>query len=165
MSTRQWVLVLEVVSSVQKGKTFEVERAKGAKLRRTGLTLMQVKASGEIRFPEDDDLASHNHARIEAAAGSDDPKAFAIRDIGSLNGTWIDGKRISEAPFALECVFSSSALVSIQWPVSRSLNRCCEWLPVVTDVVAFLCLRRESRATNSLCRLAISSMSAATTSK
>ena len=98
---KEWGLVLEVVSNVQKGKRFEGERSKGAKLCRKGLTLMQMKATGEIRFPEDDDLASHHHARIEAAANDADPKSFAIRDIGSLNGTWVDGKRLSEVRLSL----------------------------------------------------------------
>ena len=43
-------LCLEVVSNTQKGKKFEVDR-KGAKLMRKGLTLMMMKATGEIRFP------------------------------------------------------------------------------------------------------------------
>lgn len=89
---KQTVLVLEVVSMAHKGKQFEVG-PQGATLGRKGLSLMYYKATGQIRFPEDDDRVSHKHATISKIA---DAAEYSIVDTGSLNGTFVNGERLGE---------------------------------------------------------------------
>lgn len=91
--TKETVLVLEVISKAHKGKQFEVG-PKGANLSRKGLSLMYYKATGQIQFPEDEDRISHKHATISKSG--DGPEDFSIVDTGSLNGTWLDGERLSK---------------------------------------------------------------------
>jgi hypothetical protein len=46
-----------------------------------------------------DGRASRHHARIVAATG-----ALAIEDLNSANGTFVDGRRVTSAPLALDAV-------------------------------------------------------------
>eukprot|EP00658_Telonema_sp_P-2_P067540 TRINITY_DN5645_c0_g1_i2.p1 TRINITY_DN5645_c0_g1~~TRINITY_DN5645_c0_g1_i2.p1 ORF type:complete len:391 (+),score=96.17 TRINITY_DN5645_c0_g1_i2:187-1359(+) len=92
MADKETVLVLEVVSKAHKGKAFEVG-PKGATLGRKGLSLMYYKATGQIRFPEDEDRVSHKHATISKVGDGDEE--YTIVDTGSLNGTWLDGERLA----------------------------------------------------------------------
>ena len=93
MPAKKTVMVLTVTSKAHRGKDFEIG-AKGATLGRKGLSLMYYKQLGQLRFPEDEDRVSHKHATISKIG--DGPADFGIRDTGSLNGTWLDGHRLSD---------------------------------------------------------------------
>ena len=91
-----------------------------------------MKSTGEIRFPEDDDLASHKHARIEGIG--EDPMSFGIRDIGSLNGTWVNGERLSEERKQSEIRYVSRVLHHqlLSFLNAALFFPCCFWcaLPI-----------------------------------
>src|SRR5689334_8151190 len=52
---------------------------------------LQIGRRGYARLALDDDEVSRRHAELAYDAAAD---RWLIRDIGSLNGTWVDGVRI-----------------------------------------------------------------------
>jgi hypothetical protein len=69
------------------------ERSDGSRtVLRDGLRIGRSAANDLV---VDDPRASRRHARIAAAAGG-----FAIEDLGSSNGTFVNGERVRRAPLA-----------------------------------------------------------------
>ena len=54
-------------------------------------SLTHDSASGQIRLPDDQESISSSHAEIKVVQAE-----YVVQDVGSLNGTWLDGRRLSE---------------------------------------------------------------------
>ena len=87
-------VVIEAVSD-DRGATYLLERADGRQiLLRDGLRLGRAP-DNDLVLP--DRRVSRRHARIAADDGAAASGGFFIEDVGSSNGTFVDGRRVTRA--------------------------------------------------------------------
>jgi pSer/pThr/pTyr-binding forkhead associated (FHA) protein len=81
-----------------------------------------VGRAPDVDFTIEDTLASRRHLRVAR-----DGDAYVLSDLGSRNGTWVDGQRVQSAPLkdgsviragATEFVFKQKDLLESRGPAS-----------------------------------------------
>lgn len=80
---------LIVVQGAEIGREYRLQRSE-AILGRDPAALLRVM----------DDGASRQHARVVVLRGPDDAPVVVLQDLGSTNGTWVNGQRIEQAALA-----------------------------------------------------------------
>ena len=88
------VLVLPAENEAPQ-RELRIDPSVGAKLGRVvhsrNKSLTHDGASGQIRLPDNQESISSSHAEIKVVQAE-----YVVQDVGSLNGTWLDGRRLSE---------------------------------------------------------------------
>jgi len=85
---------------------------------------LQIGRRGYARIALDDDEVSRRHAELAYDAAAD---RWLVRDIGSLNGTWVDGARTDRAALAHGTVVRIGqtllVVVDVALPAGQQLRR------------------------------------------
>ncbi|HEX7838401.1 MAG TPA: sigma 54-interacting transcriptional regulator [Kofleriaceae bacterium] len=85
---------------------------------------VQIGRRGYARIALDDDEVSRRHAELAYDAAAE---RWLVRDIGSLNGTWVDGARIDRAALAHGAVVRIGqtllVMVDVALPAGQRLRR------------------------------------------
>ena len=95
------MLVLEVVDGPWEGSRFEIGTEGCVMMRNpSGVSAIHHRNLGQVHIPDND--MSRKHAEISCGGGQPGEKAgeggieWRVRDLGSLNGTFVNGERLGE---------------------------------------------------------------------